>query len=259
MIPWANASYNLRFETLDEVFFHFIKTKSSVCVNYDYPSFPTDNLVINYDAWFTPSYPTLGNYIYDISGNGITASMVNGCLFSDNGIYLDSGTTQTIDMGKTLTDFSNSDNWSFTFYFSLTSLTNGGLVSKGDASSTKLPSGFSIWVSPTGNLYMSFAGADLLISSGILAGSRYLITLLFDTVNKKISFYLNGVFINMFTANISTTGFPLIFGKVLTANKTIIYGDCIIYSVKKYNGVSLSSAQIINIRDNLNVLYGSFG
>jgi hypothetical protein len=57
-----------------------------------------DGLILNLDAGNTRSYPGTGNTAYDISGTGITASLVNGVGFNNanNGSFLFDGTNDQI-------------------------------------------------------------------------------------------------------------------------------------------------------------------
>jgi hypothetical protein len=55
-------------------------------LNKDYGSIVTNGLVLNMDASFTPSYPTTGTTIYDLSPSGTNGTLTNGPTFnSGNG------------------------------------------------------------------------------------------------------------------------------------------------------------------------------
>jgi len=54
--------------------------------NMDYPAIVTNGLLLNLDAGFVPSYPTVRSTWYDISSGGNNGSLINGPTFSsDNG------------------------------------------------------------------------------------------------------------------------------------------------------------------------------
>jgi hypothetical protein len=70
--------------------------------NFEYPNIVTDGLVMNLDAGFVGSYPTINTTLYDLSGKGNGGTLINGPTFSTNGsgsIHLD-GVDDRIDIPK---------------------------------------------------------------------------------------------------------------------------------------------------------------
>jgi len=70
--------------------------------NMDYPAIITDGLIMNLDAGFVSSYPTMKTTLYDLSGKGNSGTLINGPTFSTNGggsIHLD-GVDDRIDIPK---------------------------------------------------------------------------------------------------------------------------------------------------------------
>ena len=70
--------------------------------NMDYPAIITDGLIMNLDAGFVSSYPTMKTTLYDLSGKGNGGTLINGPTFSTNGggsIHLD-GVDDRIDIPK---------------------------------------------------------------------------------------------------------------------------------------------------------------
>jgi hypothetical protein len=50
--------------------------------NFEYPNIVTDGLVLNLDAGFVGSYPTINTTWYDLSGNGNNGALTNGPTFN---------------------------------------------------------------------------------------------------------------------------------------------------------------------------------
>ncbi len=74
----AGASYT----TITQCLTYYAGQTDKMCVNIDYPSIVTNGLVMNLDAGFTPSYPTNGTTIYDLSSGGNNGTLVNGTTFN---------------------------------------------------------------------------------------------------------------------------------------------------------------------------------
>jgi hypothetical protein len=73
-----------------------------IILNRDYEPIITDGLIMNLDAGFALSYPTMGTTLYDLSGKGNGGTLINGPTFSTNGggsIHLD-GVDDRIDIPK---------------------------------------------------------------------------------------------------------------------------------------------------------------
>ena len=91
-------------------------TTDVVCVNKNYPSIITSGLTLLLDAGFTPSYPTVRNTWYDLSGNGYHGTLVNGVSFStvSGGTMVFDGTNQYISF-STYTQPAQTSATSFTW------------------------------------------------------------------------------------------------------------------------------------------------
>ena len=64
----------------------FATQTDKMILNKDYNNIVTNGLVLNMDASFTPSYPTTGTTIYDVSPSGTNGTLTNGPTFnSGNG------------------------------------------------------------------------------------------------------------------------------------------------------------------------------
>jgi hypothetical protein len=53
-----------------------------MAANFEYPTIVTDGLVLNLDAGFVGSYPTINNTWYDLSGNANNGTLTNGPTFN---------------------------------------------------------------------------------------------------------------------------------------------------------------------------------
>jgi hypothetical protein len=84
-------------------------------VNKAYPSIITDELAINVDAGFTPSYPTTSSTWYDLSGNNALGSLFN-FTYDDNSIGL-STTSSTIVIQNNIPAISSLDLNEFSIEF----------------------------------------------------------------------------------------------------------------------------------------------
>jgi hypothetical protein len=80
----------------------FATQTDKMIFNRDYEPIITDGLIMNLDAGFALSYPTMGTTLYDLSGKGNGGTLINGPTFSTNGggsIHLD-GVDDRIDIPK---------------------------------------------------------------------------------------------------------------------------------------------------------------
>ena len=245
LINYANKTFVVSYTTISEALTAFAMKDGYICVNYDYPYFPTNGLLLNYDAWYSASYTKSNSSFYDTSGNGVTASIVNGCSFLDNGILLN-GSNQVITIQSSLNGFSGSD-LTFSIYFSFrTIINNAGLASKGNAAST----GFGLWTNTGGDLFFTHQGSSTLIVSGLIADVRYLLTMRYTVSSTLMDFFIDG---NLITnkAGINITDTSALAIGFYNSN----YSNSRIYSIKKYN-VFLSDTIISNMSTNFFDLYG---
>jgi hypothetical protein len=70
------------FETAAAALAWFATQTDKMVFNGDYPAIVTSGLVMNLDAGFTPSYPSTGTTIYDMSSGGNNGTLVNGTTFN---------------------------------------------------------------------------------------------------------------------------------------------------------------------------------
>jgi len=94
LITLTNQIAGASYTTVNECFNYFNEQSDKMVVQRDYEGVITNGLVMNFDAGYVPSYPQNGNTWYDLSGNGNSASLINGLQFNNtNGgeIYMDGG------------------------------------------------------------------------------------------------------------------------------------------------------------------------
>jgi len=257
LTDWVNSAYQQTFNRVDDAIQYLnIQSGDSICVNYDYPYFPTNGLVLNYDLWFTPSYPKKGSNIYDTSNilstgssgsGGVTASIPNSSTYSDNAIYLVGDQTILIPRRESVTSFPNNSNWTFVFSFSISS-SSVGLFSL----STPSTAGFSLFVSGD-NLYISSDSRDVLLTR-LSINTRYLIAMKRDlSVDTKVYISIDGVDVASINTDISNFD-NLVFGYATDSKRAAYASDCTIYSIKKYN-VALSQVDIYGIIGSITGIY----
>lgn len=252
IVSWTNVSFGTSFTEATEAI-NYINSSSvdSICVNCDYPYLITNGLVLNYDCWFTPSYPKTGTSLYDTSGRSLTASISSGSTFGKpGGVYLKNQTI-VIPRDQVGTSFSMGSNWSFVFYFS-TSVGSGttGLFSKSVPSNN----GFSIYINRN-NLYISYrAGGlvDALLKNSLQESTLYLLAMSYNSASQIISISIDGVEVYTLSGvDINSIGDPdLLFGYAVDSKSLSYNSDCTIVSIKKYS-VTLSPLDIYSILGSL--------
>jgi hypothetical protein len=113
LVSLTNTIGAQSFTTSGQCLNWFATQTDKMVFNIDYPAIVTDGLVLNLDAGFTPSYPTINTTWYDVSSgvnngtltNGPTYSSANGgsIVFDGSNDYVDFfapnlGTTTTVEM-----------------------------------------------------------------------------------------------------------------------------------------------------------------
>jgi hypothetical protein len=103
----------------------FATQTDKMILNKDYGGIVTNGLVLNLDAGFTPSYPTTGTTIYDLSTLGNNGSLVNGPIYdslNEGSIDLD-GSDDYINIPFT---GSTTQNYTFTIIMKCDNMSTGG-------------------------------------------------------------------------------------------------------------------------------------
>jgi hypothetical protein len=82
LISFTNNLSGTSFTSATQCLNYYATQTDKMVLNIDYPAIVTNGLVMNLDAGFTPSYPTTGTTIYDISSGGNNGTLVNGPTFN---------------------------------------------------------------------------------------------------------------------------------------------------------------------------------
>jgi hypothetical protein len=81
LVSLTNTIGAQNFTTSGQCLNWFATQNDKMVFNIDYPAIVTDGLVMNIDASFTPSYPTINNVLYDVSSGGNNSTLINGPTF----------------------------------------------------------------------------------------------------------------------------------------------------------------------------------
>jgi hypothetical protein len=105
LIGITNQISGANYTTAAQCLNYFATQTDKIVVNMNYEGIVTDNLVLNLDAGFRPSYPTTSSIWYDISGNAFNGTLTNGPTFdsANSGLIVWDGTNDYADTGKTAT------------------------------------------------------------------------------------------------------------------------------------------------------------
>jgi hypothetical protein len=85
LISLTNTIGGQSFSTIGTALNWYNTQADKMVVNIDYPTIVTSGMVLNLDAGFVPSYPTINTTWYDVSGSGNTGTLINGPTFSTSG------------------------------------------------------------------------------------------------------------------------------------------------------------------------------
>jgi hypothetical protein len=93
------------YTTVAQCLEYFATQTDKLCVNFNYEGIVTNGLMLNYDAGFDPSYPTIGSTWYDLSGNSNNGTLINNPAFNsaNSGSIVWDGVDDYVNTGKTAT------------------------------------------------------------------------------------------------------------------------------------------------------------
>jgi hypothetical protein len=96
LIGITNQISGANYTTAAQCLNYFATQTDKIVVNMNYEGIVTDNLVLNLDAGFLPSYPTTSSAWYDISGNANNGTLTNGPTFNsaNSGSFTFNGSNQ---------------------------------------------------------------------------------------------------------------------------------------------------------------------
>ena len=135
------------YSTAAQCLVYYAGQSDKICVNRDYEGVVTNGLTSLLDAGFTPSYPTTGSSLYDVSGLTANITLFNTPAFtSGSPSYLSFNGSNQYGTGSTANVLSASS-YTKSVWFNLSAYVDNNLVS-----------------SDTGGHYMFFAGGNKLYS-----------------------------------------------------------------------------------------------
>jgi hypothetical protein len=105
LIDLTNKISGSSYTTVVQCLNYFSSQSDKVVLNFDYENILTSGMVLNLDPGFSPSYPTSGTTIYDLSSDNNNATLVNGISFNPNGSLFDGGGSLTFDGVDDRVDF----------------------------------------------------------------------------------------------------------------------------------------------------------
>jgi hypothetical protein len=82
LISLTNRIAGASYTTVAQCLQYYVGQSDKVCVNIDYPNIVTNGMLLNFDVGFTPSYPTTGTTLYDVSSGGNNGTLVNSPTFN---------------------------------------------------------------------------------------------------------------------------------------------------------------------------------
>ena len=86
LISFTNNLAGESFTTAEECLVYYAGQSDMMCFNRDYENIVTDELVLNLDTGFIPSYPTSGSTWYDLGENSNNGTLTNGPTFDSGSI-----------------------------------------------------------------------------------------------------------------------------------------------------------------------------
>jgi len=252
LISLSNTIAGQTFATAASALDWYSSQTDKMVLNIDYPAVITNGLVMNLDAGFTTSYPTIGTAWYDLSSSGNNGALTNGPTFSsgNGGSLVFDGVDDSVQLGKTAAQlgFANAS-FSVSIWFNSSNTgsdsplfsTNGG--------------GVNTWLHynlRSGSLHMGFYANDTPNGGIVSNNTTYCATFVYDISGTGTqSIYKNEILGN------STTGHS-----ALQSNATFQIGGTYntnyvgkIYQVIAYNRALTSE----EVAQNFNATKTRFG
>jgi hypothetical protein len=206
LISITNTIGGQSFTTLGQSLNWFVGQTDKMVLNKDYPAIITDGLVLNLDAGFTPSYPTINTTWYDVSSGGNNGTLINGPTYSSSngGTIAFDGIDDYVNCGIPIT-FTNSFTLSFFFKTSYSGVRLIAGMYNG--------SGADWWIGTlsNGTLNFSFGSpskSDIATSTVVSDGLWRMATFIYNKNSNSIFIYLDGVLENSSSSLPSTVTQP---------------------------------------------------
>ena len=188
-------------------------TTDVVCVNKNYPSIITSGLTLLLDAGFTPSYPTVRNTWYDLSGNGYNANMTGGTVpfTAATASYFNYTNTPTFFVGSNNLTSSITTGITISSWVKMTDLTKRSSIL--DKYQTTNPPGYTLEVGTVGGVWTNtirfyIQGSTALYgidargaTNAVTQNVNCMITGTFDYPSRVCALYVNGASISFTNPN----------------------------------------------------------
>lgn len=276
LIELTNSIGSQSFTTTGDALDWYNTQSDKMVFNLDYPSITTNGLNLIVDAGFTPSYPTIGNTWYDLSGaaSGGNGALTNGPTFStafSGGVTFD-GTNDYVDFGDILTTQTTTQTISLVITVSQPQFISSGYYIGtvfGRFGTAGFFRDYCIAVWNTGNV-ANPSTYDIyfqtLNQAGSLATTYTLGTYAFSSTPRAFTFsenagvcsgYTNGTYVNQSSITHYTPPANTKVDMGFTNNSTqYLYFRGIVNQLDYYYNVSLTSAQVTA---NFNAIKGRYG
>lgn len=247
----GSTSSPASYTTAAQCLVYYAGQTDKICVNRDYEGVVTNGLTSLLDAGFTPSYPTTGSSLYDLSGLGADISLSNTPAFTlGSPSYLSFNGSNQYGTGST-TNVLSASAYTKSVWFNLNSYVDNNLVSSEAgghymflSGGNKIYSGNSNWAGFPSN-FPSTATISL--------NTWYNATLTFNTTD-GMKLYINGTLDSSYTAiKTAFTGNGSVNIGCYAAGGNLLNGK--ISQVMLYNR-SISASEV---SQNYNALKGRFG
>jgi len=184
----------------------FATQTDKMILNIDYPSIVTDGLIVNLDAGFTPSYPTINSTWYDTSPSANNSILANSPTYSNGSIVFDG-----VDDYAYFTSPNSLLTPTFTVCSVVTPITvanNGTVVLTNESARLNLGISYGgangAYFFVTGNNGQGINGTQASYNFSFGTNTKYFVTWIVDIPGKKFQFWVNGTQIWSSNADLGT-------------------------------------------------------
>jgi hypothetical protein len=174
----------------------WIATQANLeAANFEYEGIVTDGLVLNLDAGFVGSYPTINTTWYDLSGNASNGTLINGPTFNsaNSGSIVFDGSNDLINGPNNVTWFSNSsftiESW---FKFNSSPPTEQLWFSGNQSPPGLIQQDIHLRVMSGTGLRFGFYGDDLDASNVVSHSNWYQVICSYDYSTDNSKIFVNG-------------------------------------------------------------------
>jgi hypothetical protein len=195
----TNRIAGTNYTTSGECLNYFATQTDKIIFNRDYSPIITNGLVLNMDAGFTPSYPTIGTTWYNVGPVSSNGTFTNSPIYSplSGGSISFDGVDDYIDVSSVYPSIPTEI--SIESYFRLNSYSN--------LFYNEFKPRFAIRSSSVNLWHGTDAYGNIAFSYNFTTGVWYHIVLTFDTTNKYLC-YVNGVSLSRTYDNFAANGIP---------------------------------------------------